>query len=134
MTTLVPIEFATEREIVAGLVLELLQKVKRHYFPELEFLDAVELALVGAYVFLAQQDRRPCTVSYLSRKTGLSRATVRRRTAHLIELGYVESSSGYYFMGRGFAKPRGGRRIVQAHIAAINSAAKKLAKLAANQT
>jgi IclR helix-turn-helix domain len=134
MTTLVPIELATERAIVARLVLELLHNVKRHYFPKGEFLDAVELALVGVYVFLAQQDRRPCTVTYLSRKIGLSRATVRRRTAHLVELGYVESSSRSYLMGRGFAKPPGGRRIVQAHIAAINSAARKLAKLAANQT
>ena len=130
MTTLAQIELATERAIVARLVLELLRNVQRHYFREAEFLDAVELALVGVYVFLAQQDRRPCNVTYLSRKTGLSRATVRRRLAHLVELGYVESSSRRYLMGRGFAMPPGGRRIVQTHIAAINSAARKLANLA----
>jgi hypothetical protein len=95
--------------------------------------DAIELALIGVYVFLAQQDRRPCNVTYLSRKTGLSRATVRRRAAHLVELGYVESSSRRYLMGPGFAKRPGGRRIVQTHVAAINSAARKLANLAANQ-
>ena len=57
MTTLAQIELATERAIVARLVLELLRNVQRHYFREAEFLDAVELALVGVYVFLAQQDR-----------------------------------------------------------------------------
>ena len=134
MTTLAQIELATERAIVARLVLELLRNVQRHYFREAQFLDAVELALVGVYVFLAQQDRHPCNVTYLSRKTGLSRATVRRRVAHLVELEVVESSSRRYLMGRGFAVPPGGHRIVQTHIAAINSAARKLAKLAANQT
>jgi DNA-binding MarR family transcriptional regulator len=134
MTKLAQIELATERAIVARLVLELLRSVQRHYFRETEFLDAVELALVGVYVFLAQEDRHPCNVTYLSRKTGLSRATVRRRVAHLVELGYVESSSTRYLMGRGFAVlPPGGRRMVQTHIAAINSAARILAKLAANQ-
>jgi hypothetical protein len=134
MTTLAQIELATERAIVAQLVLELLRNVQRYYFREAEFFDAVELALVAVYVFLAQHDRRPCNVTYLSRKTGLSRATVRRRVAHLVELGYVESRPRCYLMGAGFAMPPGGRRIVQTHIAAINSAARKLANLAANQT
>ena len=134
MTTLAQIELATERAIVAELVLELLRNVHRHYFRNAKFLDAVELALVGVHVFLAQQNRHPCTVTYLSRKTGLSRATVRRRLTHLVEMGYVESSSSGYLMGPGFAMPPGGRRIVQTHIAAINSAARKLANLAANQT
>ena len=133
MITLAQIELATERAIVARLVLDLLRNVQRHYFREAEFLDAVELAMVGVYVFLTPA-RRPCNVTYLSRKTGLSRATVRRRLAHLIELGYVESSSRRYLMGRGFAVPPGGRRTVQTHIAAINSAARKLANLATNQT
>ena len=96
--------------------------------------DESRFRMVPVYVFLAQQDRHPCNVTYLNRKTGLSRATVRRRIAHLVELGYVESSSRRYLMGRGFAVPPGGHRIVQTHIAAINSAARKLAKLAANQT
>jgi DNA-binding transcriptional ArsR family regulator len=133
MATLAQIELATERAIVARLVLELFRNVQRHYFPEAEFLDAVELALVGVYVFLAQQERRPCNVTHLSRKTGLSRATVRRRLAHLVDSGYVESRSRRYLMGSRFATPPGGRRTVQTHIAAINSAARKLANLAANQ-
>ena len=134
MTTLAQIELATECAILARLVLELLRNVQRHYFGRAEFFEAVELALVGVYVFLAQQDRRPCNVTQLSRKTGLSRATVRRRLARLVDLGYVESRSRRYLMGPRFSTPPGGRRTVQTHIAAINSAAQKLAKLAANQT
>jgi DNA-binding transcriptional ArsR family regulator len=134
MTTLVQIELATERAILTRLVLELLRNVQRHYFPETEFFEAVELTLVGVYVFLAQQDRRPCNVTHLSRRTGLSRATVRRRLANLIDLGYVEVRSRRYLMGPRFATPPGGRRTVQTHIAAVNSAARKLANLAANQT
>jgi hypothetical protein len=72
MTPLAQIELATERAIVARLVLELLRNVQRQYFREAEFFDAVELALVGVYVFLAQQGRRPCTVTDLSRKTGVT--------------------------------------------------------------
>jgi DNA-binding transcriptional ArsR family regulator len=132
MTPLAQIELATERAIVARLVLELLRNVQRHYFRDAEFFDAVELVLVGVYVFLAQQDRRPCNVTHLSRKTGLSRATVRRRLAHLVDLEYVESRSRRYMMGPGFATPPGGRRTVQTHIAAVRSAARKLANLAAN--
>jgi hypothetical protein len=133
MTTLKQIELATERTIVARLVLELLHNVKKHYFPRAEFLDAVELALVGVYVFLAQEDRRPCNVTFLSRKTGLSRATVRRRLAHLIELGYVEGGPRSYVMGPRFATPPGGHRTVHNHIAAIRFAIRKLANLTANR-
>jgi hypothetical protein len=134
MTRLAEIEFATERAIVAQLVLELLRNVQRHYFPQTEFFDAVELTLVGVYVFLAQQDRRPCNVTYLSRKTGLSRATVRRRLTHLVKLRYVENSSRRYLMGPRFAVPPGGHRPVKTNIAAINSATRKLVNLVTNQT
>ena len=58
MTTLAQIELATERAIVAELVIGLLRTMQKQYFPKQEFLDATELALVGAHVFLAQQERR----------------------------------------------------------------------------
>ena len=134
MTTLAQIELATERAIVAELVIRLLRTVQKQYFPKQEFLDATELALVGAHVFLAQQERRRlCNVTDLKNKTGLSRATVRRRLAHLIELGYVESGPRSYVMGPRFATPPGGHRTVHNHIAAISSAARKLANLTANR-
>lgn len=134
MTTLAQVELATERAIVAGLVIKLLRNVQKQYFPKQKFLDATELALVGAYVFLAQQEsHRPCNATDLKRKTGLSRATVRRRLAHLIELGYVARGPRNYVMGPRFATPPGGRRTVHYHIAAISSAARKLANLTTNR-
>src|SRR3977135_3559733 len=125
MNTLVQIELATERAILTRLVLELLRNVQRHYFPEMEFFEAVELTLVGVYVFLAQQDRRACNVTHLSRRTGLSRATVRLRLPYLVDRGYVAVWTRPYLMGPRFAPPPGGRRTVQPHIAAVNSAARK---------
>jgi DNA-binding IclR family transcriptional regulator len=127
------IELAEERLVIIKLFLELERSVQESYFPNMLLADALELINVGLLIYEAQQGGRLPTVSDLSKKLGLSRASIRRRLAQLVALGYVERQMNRYMMGPAFGVPPGGRATVQRHIAMVHAAARKLANLAANR-
>src|SRR5260221_13614878 len=72
------------------MLVALMRTVSAIYYPGVQLIDGIELIFVGIHVFLGYVERRPMTVSRLSRALGMSRATVVRRLETLIEIGYVK--------------------------------------------
>lgn len=127
----VGIELADERAVLARLVVDLLGSVRANFFGEMDFISAIEVTIIGNCVFLAQYDGHPCTVTDLSRITGLSRASVRRRIERLIALRYLERRSSGYVIGPALAKsPNEDYRMLKQRIAMVHAASRDLAKMA----
>jgi DNA-binding IclR family transcriptional regulator len=78
------------------MLVALMRTVSAIYYPGMQLIDGIELIFVGIHVFLGYVERRPMTVSRLSRALGMSRATVVRRLETLIEVGYVKRQENFY--------------------------------------
>ncbi len=81
---------------IARMLVALMRTVSAIYYPGMQLIDGIELIFVGIHVFLGYVERRPMTVSRLSRALGMSRATVVRRLETLIEVGYVKRQENFY--------------------------------------
>ena len=81
---------------IARMLVALMRTVSAVYYPGMQLIDGIELIFVGIHVFLGYVERRPMTVSRLSRALGMSRATVVRRLETLIEVGYVKRQENFY--------------------------------------
>jgi DNA-binding IclR family transcriptional regulator len=68
------------------------------YFPGKPLHHQFDLAFMLLYVLIGHVERRPMTVSKLSRSFGLSRATTLRWLSELIASGYVERVDNVYWL------------------------------------
>src|ERR1700757_3613900 len=66
-----PVEFSREHEVITRLALQLARGVSAKYFPGKPPYHQSELAFVLLHVMIGHVERRPVTVSRLSRTWGL---------------------------------------------------------------
>ena len=119
------IAFASERAIIADMLINLLTNVRLTYFPDLEPADAHDLLLAGAHVLIAQLGSQPATASEISRVIGRPIDVVTQRLDELSKRGYVEQSANVYVMTTKFNVPNLPRHM-RSHINIIQAAAKRL--------
>ena len=93
-----PVEFSREHEVITRLALQLARGVSAKYFPGKPLHHQSELAFLLLYVIIGHVERKPMTVSKLSRAFGLSRATTARWLSELIASGYVERVGNVYWL------------------------------------
>jgi predicted transcriptional regulator len=91
--------------------------------------DGFELVFVGIHVFLGYVERRPMTVSRLSRALGMSRATVVRRLETLIEVGYVKRQENFYCPEEGVINTPYLRDVLARASKIVITTAKELSKM-----
>lgn len=119
------IAFASERAVIASMLIDLLSSVRLTYLPDLEPADAHELLLTGAHVLLAELENRPATLGEISRAIGRERDTVSQWLDVLIERGYVERRGNRYLMTEKFNVPNL-QRHMRNNVRIIQTAAKQL--------
>ncbi len=119
------IAFASERAIIADMLINLLTSVRLTYLPDLEPGDAQELLLIGAHVLIAQLGSQPATAAEISRVIGRPRDVVTQRLDELIARGYVEHRGNRYEMTAKFNVPNLSRHM-RSNISMIKAAAKRL--------
>jgi hypothetical protein len=119
------IAFASERAIIADMLINLLTSVRLTYLPDLEPGDAQELLLIGAHVLTAQLGSQPATAAEISRVIGRPRDVVTQRLEELIARGYVEHRGNRYEMTTKFNVPNLPRHM-RSNISMIKAAAKRL--------
>src|SRR6476646_9958355 len=119
------IALASERAIVADMLINLLTNIRLTYLSDLEPADAHELLLTGAHVLMAQLGSQPATVSEISQVIGRPRDVVMQRLDELRERGYVEQRSNRYRMTAKLNVPKL-QRHMQTNISIIQLAAKQL--------
>jgi hypothetical protein len=119
------IMFASERAVIANMLIDLLTNVRLTYLPDLEVAEAHELLLAGAQVLLAQLAGRPATAGEIGRAIGRTPDAVKQRLDALIERGYVERRGNRYHMTQRFNVPNINRHI-RSNIRIIQAAAKQL--------
>jgi hypothetical protein len=73
-----PVECSREHEVITRMFLSLARGICSKYFPGKPLHHQSELANLLLYVIIGHVERRPMTVSKLSRAFGLSRATTAR--------------------------------------------------------
>ena len=119
------IAFASERTIIADMLINLLTNVRLTYLPDLEPAEAYELLFTGAHVLIAQLGSQPATATEISRVIGRPRDVVTQRLGELIERGYVELRGNRYEMTTKFNVPNL-KRHLRSNISIIQAAAKQL--------
>ena len=119
------IAFASERAIIADMLINLLTNVRLTYFPDLEPADAHDLLLAGAHVLIAQLGSQPATASDISQVIGRPTDVVTQRLDELIRRGYIERRANHYEMTMKFNVPNLPRHM-RTHINIIQAAAKRL--------
>ena len=119
------IAFASERAIIADMLINLLTSIRLTYLPDLEPGDAQELLLIGAHVLMAQLGSQPATAAEISRVIGRPRDVVTQRLDELIARGYVEHRGNRYEMTAKFNVPNL-QRHMRSNISMIKAAAKRL--------
>jgi Sugar-specific transcriptional regulator TrmB len=119
------IAFASERAIIADMLINLLTSVRLTYLPDLEPGDAQELLLIGAHVLTAQLGSQPATAAEISRVIGRPRDVVTQRLEELIARGYVEHRGNRYEVTAKLNVPNL-RRHMRSNISMIKAAAKRL--------
>jgi hypothetical protein len=72
-----------------GLVMDLLRNGQRAYYPDLRFIEGVEVTMISHAIFIAQAQGAPFTISRLSKHLDIPRATLLRRLAYLKRKGFV---------------------------------------------
>src|SRR5262249_57295590 len=92
------IAWATERAIIADMLINLLTNVRLTYLPDLVPADAYELLLTGAHVLIAQLGSQLATAAEISRVIGRPRDVVIHRLDELIHPGYAERRRNRYMM------------------------------------
>jgi predicted transcriptional regulator len=122
------IQYGRERLLIARLILALMRHVNAAFFPGLRLAEAIELAHISISVMIGHLEKRPFTLTKLSRGLGYPRATMLRKLARLIELGLVERVGRYYYAGKNANRPRQ-REIVMRNKRMIKETYKELSKL-----
>jgi len=122
-----PVEFSREHEVITRLALQLARGVSAKYFPGKPPYHQSELAFVLLHVMIGHVERRPVTVSRLSRTWGLSRATMLRWLSELVASGYVERVGNSYWLTEKTNSPSV-QNAVAKNVNLIIAAAKELAR------
>jgi DNA-binding IclR family transcriptional regulator len=84
------------RVIVAQLLADVLRLRHRNYYPELRFMESIEITVILMAIFSAEADGKPLTALGLSKHLEMPRATLLRR------LSFLESKGEIYREARGF--------------------------------
>lgn len=111
------------------MLVALMRTVSAVYYPGMQLIDGIELVFVGIHVFLGYVERRPMTVSRLSRALGMSRATVVRRLETLIEVGYVKRQDNFYCPEEGVINTPYLRDVLARASKIVITTAKELSKM-----
>jgi predicted transcriptional regulator len=114
---------------IARMLVALMRTVSAVYYPGMQLIDGIELVFVGIHVFLGYVERRPMTVSRLSRALGMSRATVVRRLETLIEVGYVKRQENFYCPEEGVVNTPYLRDVLARASKIVITTAKELSKM-----
>jgi DNA-binding MarR family transcriptional regulator len=114
---------------IARMLVALMRTVSAVYYPGMQLIDAIELVYVGIHVFLGYVERRPMTVSRLSRALGMSRATVVRRLETLIEVRYVKRQENFYCPEEGVVNTPHLRDVLARASKIVITTAKELSKM-----
>jgi hypothetical protein len=127
-----PVECPPEHEVITRLVLQIGRGVCGKYFPGKPLYHQLDLVFLLLYVLVGHCDRRPMTVSKLSRAFGLSRASTLRRLKELIASGYVQRIDRDYWLTEK-SNSLGVRNAVAKNVAGVIAAAEKLAAIKSGQ-
>lgn len=98
MTMRDPVECSREHEVITRMFLQIARGICGKYFPGKPTHHQLNLAFLLLYVLIGHVERRPMTVSKLSRTFGLSRSTTLRWLSELIASGYVERVGNAYWL------------------------------------
>src|SRR5262249_30308243 len=77
------------RVIVAEVVADVLRRRHRDYYPELRFMETVEITVILMAIFRAECNGKPLTVLGLSKHLEMPRATLLRRLSFLESKGEI---------------------------------------------
>ena len=122
-----PVECSREHEVITRMFLSLARGICTKYFPGKPLHHQSELANLLLYVIIGHVERRPMTVSKLSRAFGLSRATTARWLSELVASGYVERVGNVYWLTEKTNSPSV-QNVVAKNVNLIIAAAKELAR------
>ena len=77
------------RVIVAKLLADVLRLRHRNYYPELRFIESVDITVILMAIFSAESNGKPLTVLGLSKQLEMPRATLLRRLSFLESKGEI---------------------------------------------
>jgi MarR family len=123
-----PVECSREHEVITRMFLALARGICGKYFPGKPLHHQIDLVCLLLYVIIGHVNRRPVTVSKLSRTFGLSRATTQRWLSELIASGYVERVGNDYWLTEKTNSPSV-QNVVAKNVDLIIAAAKELANI-----
>jgi transposase-like protein len=121
-----PLEFSREHAAITRMFVTLTRSVCRKYFPGETQHHQIELVGLLFYVILGHIDRKPQTVSKLSRAFGISRATTRRWLRELIESGYIERVGNVYWVTKNETTSASVRNVLAKNVELILATAREL--------
>jgi DNA-binding IclR family transcriptional regulator len=94
------------RVIVAQLLADVLRLRHRAYYPELRFIETVEITVILMAIFSAECDGKPLTALGLAKHLEMPRATLLRRLSFLEAKGEIRrGAEGFRVNATIFATP-----------------------------